>query len=112
MFSDKDNQLKSAGQQLLLLQSCEATLISQQSSRKESQQSRDGDLQKRVQGARERRHPAIRIRRGEAGVKIQVEKQIAQSEGEEELQPKEVQEQEQGQEVLKIQEPVKVQIQR
>ena len=110
MFSDKDNQLKSAGQ-LLLLQSCVAALISQQSSRKEPQP-RDGDLQKRVQGARERRYPEIRIRRGEAGVKIQVEKQIVQSEGQEELQPKEVQEQEQGQEVLKIQEPVKVQIQR
>lgn len=111
MFSDKDNQLKSTGP-LLLLQSCVATLISQQSSRKESEQPRDGDLQKRVQGARERRHPEIGIRGGEAGVKVQVEKQIAQSEGEEELQPKEVQEQEQGQEVLQIQEPVKVQIQR
>ena len=111
MFSDKDNQLKSTGP-LLLLQSCVATLISQQSSRKESEHPRDGDLQKRVQGERERRHPEIGIRGGEAGVKVQVEKQIAQSEGEEELQPKEVQEQEQGQEVLEIQEPVKVQIQR
>ena len=116
MFSDKDNQVKSTHRpggwdysRAELWGHTYQLTVNAEGVRTASL--RDGDLKERVKRAGERRQQEVGVRRGrKAGVKIQVqvEKQIAQSEGQEELQPKEVQEQEQGKEVLKVKESVKI----